>query len=219
MRASVFAGSSVCLAVAGHTAADGHRPSILIILGALGLVTRIAYGLAGQERHAIAVLAGVGLTQIVLHATFSITSHDAVTAHGASMAPDAVLHDGAVMSAMHAVAAGLVAGMLRHAEKGLWNTSVLRSAAARFGTLTRHAGRLLRAVHRFAARCGLPLTIGPAATHAPGMPGGRPLAVAAPSASMGGCLFVRAGGRRGPPPAAPTRGFGRGQACLIATRP
>ncbi|ONH37733.1 MULTISPECIES: hypothetical protein [Protofrankia] len=193
MRASVFAGSSVCLAVAAHTAADGHRPSMAIFLGAFGLITRIAYGLAGRERHAIAVLAGVGLTQIVLHATF------AVTAHGAGTASDAVLHDGAVMSAVHAVAAGLVAGMLRHAEKGLWSTSVLRSAAARFGMLARRVGRLLRATHRFAARCGIPLTIGPAATRAPGMPGGCPLAASAPSASMGGCLFVRAGRRRGPP--------------------
>ncbi|AEH11705.1 MULTISPECIES: hypothetical protein [Protofrankia] len=199
MRASVFAGSSVCLAVAAHTAADGHRPSMTIFLGAFGLITRIAYGLAGRERHAIAVLAGVGLTQIVLHATFAVTAHDAATAHGAGTASDAVLHDGAVMSAVHAVAAGLVAGMLRHAEKGLWSTNVLRSAAARFGMLARRVDRLLRSTHRFAARCGIPLTIGPAATRAPGMPGGCPLAASAPSASMGGCLFVRAGRRRGPP--------------------
>ncbi len=198
--ASTFAGSSVCLAVAAHTAAGGHRPSAAVFLTAFGLITRIAYGLAGRERHVTAVLAGVALTQIALHATFAIMSHDTITSHGAGMAPGAVLHDGVAMTAVHSIAAGLVAGMLSRAEKGLWSTAVLRLAVVRFRMLSRSAGLLFQAARRFAAMLSLLLTIGPDGVRAAaGMPGRYSPAVSAPSASIGGRLFVRAGRRRGPP--------------------
>ncbi len=126
-------------------------------------------------------------------------SHNALTSHSADMAPAAVLHDGVAMTAVHAVAAGLVASMLRRAEKGLWTTTVLRSAVVRFRMLSRCAGLLFQAARRFAAMLSVLLTIGPDAVRAAGMPGRCPPAASTPSASMGGRLFVRAGRRRGPP--------------------
>ncbi|WP_322781135.1 hypothetical protein [Frankia sp. Cas4] len=193
-RASTFAGSSVCLAVAAHTAADGHRPSSMLVVCAFGLLTRIAYGLAGRERRSIAVLAGIGLTQLALHVTFALTSH------GAGMAGEAVLADGMTMAVAHVSTAALVAAMLAMAERGLWNAASLRAAVAGARARTRAAAVLLRAVRWFAATLVIPVS-GPMLDARPSARrhGSDRSAGFMPPVAVAGALFVRAGRRRGPP--------------------
>ncbi|WP_322762594.1 hypothetical protein [Frankia sp. Cr2] len=194
-RASTCAGSSVCLAVAAHTAAGGHRPSSTLVVCAFGLLTRIAYGLAGRERRFIAVLAGVGLTQLALHVTFALTSHRS------GMAGDAVLADSAAMTVAHISTAALVAAMLAMAERGLWNAASLRAAVAGARARTRAAAVLLRAVRWFAATLVIPVS-GPMLDSRPSARrhGSDRSAGFMPPVAVAGRLFVRTGRRRGPPP-------------------
>jgi hypothetical protein len=199
MRAFTFAGSSVCLALAAHTAAGGHRPGTILLGCAVALLTRVAYGLAGRERGLGAVLVGVGLTQLALHATFAVTSH------GTGMAAQTLLPRGITMTAAHVTAAGLVATLLSQAEHALWTAATLRVAVARFRSLSRATGLLVCAARRFtAALCMLLTSEGDAsrawAAKTPGRP--RPT-TPAPSVSLAGSLFARAGRRRGPPLAHP----------------
>ncbi|WP_239309820.1 MULTISPECIES: hypothetical protein [unclassified Frankia] len=192
-RASTFAGSSVALAVAAHAAAGGHRPSATLLAGAFGLLTRIAYGLAGRERRFVALLAGVGLAQLALHITF------AVTAHGPGMA-GAVLTDGTTMTVAHVSAAALVAAVLGQAERGLWNAACLRLAVARCRVRARSAIVLLRNARRFAATLlGPPLGTAPGAEPLTRRSGSCRSAVFMRPAYVTGRLFARTDGRRGPP--------------------
>ncbi len=194
VRASAFAGTSVSLAVAAHATAGGHRPATILLSCAFGLLTRVAYGLAGRERRIGAMLAGVGFAQLALHATFAITSH------GTGMAAQALLPEGLAMATAHATAAGLVSGMLSQAENGLWTATTLRLAVARFRAGSRAAGLLMRAARWFATALSTLLACGQDSPHTrPGTPGRHLPAPPQPSVSLGGRLFVRAGGRRGPP--------------------
>jgi hypothetical protein len=212
-RAGVFGAASVCLALAGHVAAGGQRPSTVLLAVSVGLLTRVAYGCAHRERALGAVGAAVVGTQLLLHAAFTLATHD----HGNHLAgpaagyhppaglratellpgggPGAGLLPGGLMAAAHLVAALAVAGLIHRAERRLWVAAELRvglpRAVAAVATL---AG---------AARAAVAALAGPLA----GATGSSsPLRPAAPGPSVAPCvgrpsgrLLGRASRRRGPP--------------------
>ncbi|ABD13524.1 hypothetical protein ThrDRAFT_03647 [Frankia casuarinae] len=117
-RAVVFASSSVCLAWAAHVSGGAPRPAAGIMLVAVLLLTRVAFGLADRERGVAALLAGLGATQIALHVTFVLAHPHTHLASGPSL--------DVPMTAAHGIAVGCVGLMLRHSERAVWCAAGLR---------------------------------------------------------------------------------------------
>jgi hypothetical protein len=72
LRASVFAGSSVCLATAAHVAGGGTRPALLALLCAWALLTRIGFGASRRETPTARLVGAAVGAQLALHTTFCL---------------------------------------------------------------------------------------------------------------------------------------------------
>ncbi|WP_225438137.1 hypothetical protein [Candidatus Frankia nodulisporulans] len=163
-RAAAFATSSVSLAWVAHAVGGGGRPGLVVTVLAVGILTRLAFGLAGRERGLPALSCGVAGAQVALHLAFGLVAPhthavqpalgDPATAAGtapgglgmAGMDMPAAAHAvclGLLTSRMllaHVLAALLVAVLLRRAERVLWCVGSLASASLARGPFERIAG-------------------------------------------------------------------------------
>jgi hypothetical protein len=197
VRAGVFAASSGCLATAAHTAAGGDHPSAPVLLVAVALIARIAYGFAGRERGVVAIAAGVGACQLAIHLTIVLAALERPAGHaGVHDHLPAVVPTAPVASA-HALAAGFTVVALRRAERALWATAALRER------LSEAAVAAVGATRQALARLGGLLSVCSAAV--PARPPRRGPGAAEPSRPAGtSSMLGRASRRRGPPGPAET---------------
>jgi hypothetical protein len=179
--------------MAAHTAAGGDHPPAPVLLVAVALIARIAYGLAGRERGVVAIAAGFGACQLVIHLTIVIATlersaeHAGVHDHLPAMIPTAP------MASAHALAAGFTVVAFRRAERALWATAALRAR------LSDAVDATVAVARRALARLGELLRT--FSTTASVQPNSRREAAVGPSRP--GCtdsMLGRASRRRGPPP-------------------
>ena len=163
MRAIVFTATSLSLGISGHVVAGGSPPSthLVVVLGLF--VFGCARALAAGEKRLPVLVAGTLAVQVVVHVALMT---------GQMPMPGPAMKLTSAMLAAHAVAALVVAVLLRHAEAGVfavrrWLAGVIRGA----GTPS----------------LAVPPTVPPAVVVAPRSPAGL------------GLLLAAACPRRGPP--------------------
>ncbi|MEU8204937.1 MFS transporter [Streptosporangium sp. NPDC049046] len=130
MRAAAFSAVCLALAVLGHVAAGGSVPGPWAVAAAGASVTAMATLLAGRERSAVAIGAGLATLQLSLHEVFALGD-----ATGISLPHPHVrgLGESLGMLVAHLTATLVTGWWLARGESALW--ALLRSAGRRLGAM------------------------------------------------------------------------------------
>ncbi|WP_189249379.1 MFS transporter [Streptosporangium pseudovulgare] len=132
-RAAAFSAVCVALAVAGHRVAGGSGPEPQAVTAAWTAVAAVAAALAGRERSATVIGAGLTAAQLVLHELFAFDDPSGISlvthSHGRG------LGEGLGMLLAHLTATLLTGWWLARGEAALW--TLLRAAGRRLGAALR----------------------------------------------------------------------------------
>lgn len=158
-RAAAFATSSVSLAWVAHAVGGAGRPGLVVTVLAVGILTRLAFGLAGRERGLPALSCGVAGAQVALHLAFGLVAphtHAVQPALGDPATAAGAAAGGLGMAGMDMPAAAHVAGLpaARAACLGLLTSRMLLAhvlAALLVAVLLRRAERVLWCVGSLAS--------------------------------------------------------------------
>lgn len=133
-RAAVLAVVTIALALGAHLLAVAMMPTARTLIIALIAATLIGVFLGPRERGLPTLLGVLGVTQVGLHAWFTVMPSIAMAGHHGAYAggkPGAIMF----MVMTHSLATIGVAVWLRRAEATLW--SLLRALASDLSALTR----------------------------------------------------------------------------------
>lgn len=130
MRAATFSAVCLALAVLGHVAAGGSPPRPWAVAAAGAAVMAMTVLLAGRERSAVTISAGLATLQLSLHEVFALG--------GAAGIPPAHPHvkglgESLGMLVAHLTATLITGWWLARGESALW--ALLRSAGRRLGAM------------------------------------------------------------------------------------